>query len=131
MKGKADQLSIGIGRKLEKEKADEHLETVKKIEEPEIKTEVKPAVKPEVKTEEKPEIKAEVIIESPVVKEIPVAKVDEVVVEKAGEVIKARKEKVEEPKIIGKIDLDKKKTKKVEEEPVKKVEPIIERLHQL
>ena len=59
LKGKADQLSIGIGRKLEKEKADEVVEPVKKTEEPEVKTEIKPEEKPEIKPEVKPEVKPE------------------------------------------------------------------------
>ncbi len=106
LKGKADQLSIGIGRKLEKEKSEkaEEVEPVKKVEEV---VEV-----------------AEKVIETPVVEEIKteIVKEEEPPQE---EVIKARKEKVEDFKVVGKIDLDPKKNKK----PVEKiVEPVAEKV---
>lgn len=96
MKEKADQLSIGIGRKLEKEKAEE-IETpvVKKQEEEVIAKVEKPVKEKEIK---EPEV------------EVPT------------EVIKARKEKVEEFKVVGKIDLNKKRTKKETETPVEEKE---------
>jgi translation initiation factor IF-2 len=132
LKGKADQLSIGIGRKLEKEKADEVVEPVKKTEEPEVKTEIKPEEKPEIKPEVKPEVKPEGKPEGkpekkPVVEKQEKAKPEKTEEEKPVEeveVIKARKEKVDELKVIGKIDLNKKPAKK-EEPPVEKAPPVV------
>ncbi len=96
MKEKADQLSIGIGRKLEKEKAEEAEAPVVKKQEEEIVAKVeKPVKEKEVKEAE---------------------------VETPSDVIKARKEKVEEFKVVGKIDLGKKKTKKQTESPVEESE---------
>ncbi|MBK7441819.1 MAG: translation initiation factor IF-2 [Bacteroidetes bacterium] len=124
LKGKADQLSIGIGRKLEKEKSEDTVEPVKEVEvKPEPKVEVKPEIKPEPKVEVKPEVIVEKKeVEKPVVEEV-VAEQEKPVEEV--EVIKARKEKVEDLKVIGKIDLNKKKVKKVEEPVVEKTEPVV------
>ena len=113
LKGKADSLSIGIGRKLEKEKTDKPeevavVEPVKKVEEVEVVEKV-------VVQKEVPEVKE-------IKEEIPVIEKQK---EPEVEVIKARKEKVEEIKIVGKIDLDRKKTKKPVEEP-KIEEPVKE-----
>ncbi len=105
LKEKADQLNIGIGRKLEKEKVfptEEEAVVVKKQEEhPTSKTE--PALEPEIKEGKK-------------------EKVSEADQEK-NEVIKPRKEKVDAPRVIGKIELDKKKEKNQPEYEIKKTEP--------
>ncbi len=117
LKGKADQLNIGIGRKLEKEKQEKE-----ESEQPVVKAEEPVAVV----VEEKPAPKVEK--EKPVQVEEPV----EQPVETEESVIKAKRGKVEDLKVIGKIDLDKKKAKPKETaEPIqqkeKKQEPIKEK----
>lgn len=102
LKGKADQLNIGIGRKLEKEKLE------KEEAEAAAKTEPEPVV------EEKPVVKK--AAEKKVEEEAPVAEP-----EATPEVIKVSRGKVGLT-VVDKIDLDKKKTKKTTETPVEQPE---------
>ena len=96
LKGKADQLNIGIGRKLEKEKLE------KEEAEAAAKTEPEPAA------EEKPAVKK--VAEKKVTEEVPVPEAEP-------EVIKAARGKVGLT-VVDKIDLDKKKSKKISEAPI-------------
>lgn len=130
LKDKADSLNIGIGRKLEKEQKEKEEAEVTAKSEPEPVVEEKSTPKkaaekkepePVVETEKKEEVT-----------EVPVEDTQEEVTPES-EVIKASKSKVGLT-VVDKIDLNKKKTKKVEtpppatEEPAKKeAAPVVQK----
>lgn len=130
LKDKADSLNIGIGRKLEKEQKEKEEAEVTAKQEPEPVVEEKSTPKkaaekkepePVVETEKKEEVT-----------EVPVEDTQEEVTPES-EVIKASKSKVGLT-VVDKIDLNKKKTKKVEtpppatEEPAKKeAAPVVQK----
>ncbi len=119
LKDKADSLNIGIGRKLEKEQKEKEEAEVTAKSEPEPVVEEKSTPKkaaekkepePVVETEKKEEVT-----------EVPVEDTQEEVTPES-EVIKASKSKVGLT-VVDKIDLNKKKTKKVETPPLATEEP--------